>query len=288
MQRSATKWLMVLSIAILSYAPNSYAGGGAGAPATTFSKSRDRLAGGAMRVSLEDVKVTCYDDGLACPGGCDDHVVMHPRMNGTANAHLPESKPDLWQKCQQGGLCEVCFSADPEDCVTTTYRGAGPPFGKFDFTPSLYAKVCVQDKIPKGLEDKCSSLNRRVKRFNKRINCISDPNHQECKRTMRRAVAKKQEDTTYYLECKRQGSLRFNDGYPSNMQRETDCMYERYGTGRNSNGLTWRKLLPAGCQDDSFVGRDGLDCCSAEVYSAACFPRECGIYYRYPPEDDDE
>src|SRR5687768_1397818 len=71
-----------------------------------------------------EIKLTCYDDGAACPAGCDPHVVAHKKTNGSAAIHDPKSVPDAWAACKRGAVCEVC--ARPEECVTVQFRGGGP------------------------------------------------------------------------------------------------------------------------------------------------------------------
>src|SRR5512139_1674522 len=80
-----------------------------------------------------DMKITIYNDGLSCPGGCDAHFVMHSSDNGTANARSPGSTATSPQKCQPGAPCLICFDAGLTQCMSVMYRGAGPHPRTFDF-----------------------------------------------------------------------------------------------------------------------------------------------------------
>ena len=58
----------------------------------------------------ESMRATLYDDGLACPGGCDAHVVFAPQHNGTRNAFLPPlSERGAPKPCVAGSSCMICF-----------------------------------------------------------------------------------------------------------------------------------------------------------------------------------
>src|SRR5947209_10477168 len=101
------------------------------------------LSGAAMSGRIDapaavNMTPTVYDDGKSCPNGCDAHVVFHPRHNGTANAFDPSSSRAAPRECVVGQQCRICFSASDASCMLATYRGAGPPPGRFDFTPAFY------------------------------------------------------------------------------------------------------------------------------------------------------
>src|SRR5512139_585709 len=83
-----------------------------------------------------DMKITIYNDGLSCPGGCDAHFVMHSSDNGTANARSPGST----------GL--ICFDAGLTQCMSVMYRGAGPHPRTFDFTPAFFEDACARADLP--------------------------------------------------------------------------------------------------------------------------------------------
>ncbi|MEM9840136.1 MAG: hypothetical protein AAF830_13400, partial [Pseudomonadota bacterium] len=99
---------------------------------------------------------TIYDDGLACPGGCDAHVVLHPSVNGTVNAFRPPADSRRQpQKCVSGEPCFVCFGRGGDTCALATYRGSGPPENKFDFTTDYYRANCGRDDLPEALRGAC-------------------------------------------------------------------------------------------------------------------------------------
>jgi hypothetical protein len=47
----------------------------------------------------------------------------------------------------------------------------------------------------------------------------------------------------------------------------------------NNNGTVNASLLPAACRDGTFVGRDGLDCCSGSVLHDGPLGTECRDFY---------
>ncbi len=225
---------------------------------------------------------TCYDDGFSCPGGCDAHVVFDPGHNGTLYAYSPKSTRENPAPCENGKQCTVCFSEEDTDCITAIYRGAGPPPQRFDFTPAFYEEICSAETLPGPLRTKCREMDEQIKTLNTKLNCILNPVHPKCKKIMDEAKARKQADEKLYRECMTLGEKKFNEKYRDRpaLQRTFDCGYEKNGTGRNSRGLTWRRLLPAACREGSYVGKNGFDCCSADPFSAACFPEECGMYFQ--------
>src|SRR5690348_13816470 len=81
----------------------------------------------------QDMKLTVYDDGRACPADCDAHFVMNAKNNGTRQAfRLGGSRHDP-KKCVSGEDCTICFGEADDSCMTARYRGGGPPAGTFDF-----------------------------------------------------------------------------------------------------------------------------------------------------------
>src|SRR5690242_15808167 len=48
----------------------------------------------ASSASARDMRLTIYDDGIACPAGCDAHFVMNSSDNGTRYAFRPYSARD--------------------------------------------------------------------------------------------------------------------------------------------------------------------------------------------------
>ncbi len=41
--------------------------------------------------------------------------------------------------------------------MLATYRGAGPPPGRFDFTPAFYEENCPKDGLPEAFTRQCLS-----------------------------------------------------------------------------------------------------------------------------------
>lgn len=234
-----------------------------------------------VQQQVREMTVTFYDDGKACPGNCDSHVVFNDIHNGTTFAFDPDSTRSRPQKCRVGEKCIICFSASNESCMEITYRGSGPPVGKFDLTTTFLKENCERDDLPAILANECRTLKPKVDQLSRRINCFDDPDNPKCRSLIESAKAKQRADTILYDECKRIGETRFNRQYASRreLQRSLGCSYERYGTGRNSRGVTWRKLLPGACRTGTFVGRDGLDCCSNNLYAAAKLGVECNAFF---------
>ena len=224
---------------------------------------------------------TAYDDGKSCPNNCDSHVVFHNGHNGTLNAYELSSSRTAPKKCVQGQPCKICFSGDESNCLIATYRGAGPPRGKFDFTPAFYAEVCTKSDIPSALIPQCREANKTVKILKERINCFETPEHEQCKTLMTSAAKRKAADDVLYDECKALGEATFNAKHKNQpkLQRSNDCAYEKIATGKNSKGNTWRRLLDGACRPETYVGRDGLDCCSNNLYGVALVGRECMHFF---------
>jgi hypothetical protein len=61
-------------------------------------------------------------------------------------------------------------------------------------------------------------------------------------------------------------------------RRANACNYSDLRLG-GSGDRRWRLLLPAACRPDTFVGRDGLDCCSENVRFAASVHPECTTFF---------
>ena len=232
-------------------------------------------------LQARDMVATIYDDGKSCPAGCDAHVVFHPTHNGTQNAFDPSSDRSAPRKCVVGQTCKICFSANASSCMSAVYRGAGPPAGRFDFTPAFYEENCPKPDLPAAFAAQCRSAQPSVASLREQINCIATPEHAKCKQMMEAAARRKAADDALYEECKRLGEPAFNRKYRDQpgKQRSNDCSYERFGTGRNSRGDTWRRLLDGACRPGTYVGRDGLDCCSGSLYAAAMLGRECRSFF---------
>lgn len=223
------------------------------------------------------MRITMYDDGLACPGGCDAHVVFHASNNGTARAFAPDSSRSAPQRCTPGQECRICFGSGDDTCMTVRYRGGGPPRDAFDFTPAFFSDRCAESAIPAALRAKCGELNRALQRQGDKVYCVSEPTHPQCVALIAAATAAAEADRPLREACLAAGESRFNAAQTDPARRRSAaCNYELNGTGRNSAGVTWRRLLPAACRPGSYVGRDGLDCCGPDLVSAVGFGRfEC-------------
>lgn len=237
------------------------------------------LAAALSDATAADMTPTIYSDGLACPGGCDAHVVFHRSHNGTANAFSPDSDRADPHKCVSGNSCRLCFGAPDSSCITALYRGNGPSRLRFDFTPAFYESVCGGPGLPAPLRSICGSFDRAFDRFTENaVYCPASPEAPGCPELIAAAQARKTADAVLFDECKSLGQPAFNarhSGEPA-LQRQDDCAYEKHGTGGpNSSGQTWRRLLPAACQTGAFAGRDGLDCCDANKMSLGGLGREC-------------
>ena len=230
-----------------------------------------------------DVKLTIYDDGFSCPANCDAHVVFHRSMNGTKNAHAPNSAPGTFQKCTLNTECRICFDDAGQQCMNVMYRGAGPPRNTFDFTPAFYLKHCGQPSTPPLLAAKCNALKAQARTLDGRVNCIQNPDHPKCVDIIRVARKRQADDRPLFEKCKQLGEAEFNSGRPIREQRSEGCAYEKRGTGGpNSQGTTWKRLLPGACRDNTFVGRDGLDCCNGITIFDGPLGVECKGFYPLP------
>jgi len=221
---------------------------------------------------------TSYDDGKACPGNCDSHVVFNKVHNGTINAHMANTR-GITKKCKIGKKCKICFNKEKNSCIDVMYRGTGPAKGRFDFTPNFYKANCNKKNLPKELKSKCRSIKNNITAYTKdRINCFTNPHNALCKDIIKDAKNEKRKDYKYYKECKKMGNSKFNLKYKNSkyLQRKYNCTYEKY-----PNEQKWVKLLPASCKQGSFVGERGLDCCSKSIYSVATFPSECKKYFPF-------
>lgn len=232
------------------------------------------------------MKITSYDDGYSCPANCDSHVVFKSKHNGTANAFKPASGNNPFstrnspnrEKCLKGQPCAICFGPETASCLVTTYRGTGPFVDRFDVTPAFLKEWCRRDNLPQALADKCYSHMADAKHLDDKTNCIANPENPRCSTMMKTTIAAKNEDTPRYEQCKSMGEARYNASLSdTSLQREHDCAY--FKNRRHSTG-NWLLLTPAACRAGYFVGKNGLDCCSADPVQAAVDPGECGIYYR--------
>jgi hypothetical protein len=111
-------------------------------------------------ISAETVKLTMYDDGLACPASCDAHVVFHESMNSTEFAHSPATPNAPFAACADGQPCRLCLEPGGAQCLEAIYRGSGPPAMTFDFTPRFYERACAAAPAQPALVQKCTELKR--------------------------------------------------------------------------------------------------------------------------------
>lgn len=240
---------------------------------------------GVLPVSAELIRLTIYDDGISCPAGCDAHVVFHSSLNGTEFAHNPKTIVAPFEKCVKGQTCRICLESGGKQCLQTTYRGAGPSKKTFDFTPAFYSKACSGQPQQASLQNKCNDLRKAAKALEGRINCIANPDDVNCETIIAAARKLQLADRIAYQSCITEGQKQFNLKRPQSEQRSIKCAYEQHGTGGpNSKGVTWRKLLPGACRDNTFVGRDGLDCCSGNTLADGPFAHECRAFYPLTPK----
>ena len=230
------------------------------------------------------IKLTIYDDGFSCPGNCDAHVVFHPSLNGTKHAHSRDSPAGRFDKCKLNTLCRICLDDRAQECMNVMYRGGGPPENTFDFTPAFYAQHCSEPSIPPTLAAKCNALRTDARQLDGRVNCIKNPEHPKCVQIIQTAKQSQAVDRPLYEQCKRDGQAKFNQTRPKAQRRDQDCAYEKHGTGGpNSRGVRWARLLPGVCRDNTYVGRDGLDCCSGAPLTDGAFGKfECKGFYPLP------
>ena len=244
---------------------------------TSFLTSGASTSGFVVR----NMKPTIYDDGKSCPNDCDAHVVFHNSHNGTGNAFDPASSRTSPRKCAVGQSCMLCFSANANSCMTATYRGGGPSPGRFDFTPAYFDENCAKPNLPSEFGTMCQSAAPGIERLKRLVNCVATPEDPKCTTLITAARSSQTADEVFYNECKQLGQADFNRKYRNerSRQRSNECAYEKFGTGRNSHGETWTKLLPGACRPGTFVGRDGTDCCNGSLYEAALLGTECKQFF---------
>jgi hypothetical protein len=230
---------------------------------------------------VRNMEPTIYNDGKSCPHGCDAHVVFNPAHNGTRNAFSPESNREHPVACALGQTCTICFSEDEASCMTATYRGGGPAVGRFDFTPAFYQENCPKPTLPAAFARQCHSAEPALARLRGQINCVVNPTHERCRTIMEAAARRKSADDPLYAECKSLGQTAFNQKYRRQPERQRilDCAYERQSHG---GGGRWHRLLDGACLDGNYAGRDGLDCCSGNIYEGAMLGRECRGFFVNP------
>ena len=230
------------------------------------------------------IRLTIYDDGKSCPGGCDAHVVFHSSLNGTEFAHEPGSVAGPYTKCETGQICEICTRSNRAQCVTVMYRGSGPSKNTFDLTPRYYETACADATSPVDIREKCGELQAAASALAGRLNCIKNPPYPQCKELVESAISKQTTDQKPYDKCLSVGESAFNASQSDDASRRSlDCVYEFKATGGpNKKGVTWKRLLPAGCRSGTFVGRDGLDCCAGIPSIDGPLGVECRQFYPKP------
>ena len=241
--------------------------------------------------AAERMQPTMYDDGMACPGGCDPHVVFARRHNGTDNAFRPPLANRVSAKehpCVRGELCMICFEADDASCMEVRYRGNGPEAGRFDFSAAFMLDACKRtSELPSALQQQCAGMERTATRvYGGSQSCIADSTSAACAPLIDAARAAQAADRPEYLACVAEGPAAYNRTQADpKLHRSTSngCAYWLNVRGANSRGQTWQKLAPGACSDGSFVGQDGLDCCTGVPLIDANFGRrECAAYYLRP------
>jgi hypothetical protein len=226
---------------------------------------------------------TIYDDGMSCPAGCDAHVVINNADNGTRNAFSVDSTRSSPRKCRSGEPCNICFSDAADSCMQAVYRGAGPPAGTFDFTPAFYDTNCGGTGIPQALKQQCEALDRAARNlgYQRATNCFASPAAPACIAIMAEAARQQAEDRPERDKCLSLGESAYNQQQSDPKKRRANaCDYTQQKLGGPyAKGVTWRKLMPAACREGTFVGRDGLDCCSTNTRFAASVHPECKRYF---------
>ena len=165
--------------------------------------------------------------------------------------------------------------------MTALYRGDGPARGRFDFTPAFFEANCSKTKLPAAFRKECESAAPALEEIKDLVNCVATPDDRRCEAVMTTAQQRQTADEVLYNQCTELGETAFNRKHrekPS-LQRSNDSAYEQLGTGRNSKGETWSKLLPGACRAGTYVGRDGTVCCNGSLYEAALLGRECRQFF---------
>ncbi|MGI3448934.1 hypothetical protein C3433_20145 [Citrobacter freundii] len=234
------------------------------------------LLSASLVTHAEVKKITIYSDGVSCPGSCDAHVVFDKAMNGTEFAHKAGTK---YAACKKNEECHICFESGGKQCLDVMYRGNGPHANTFDFTPKFYQQVCAGTPVQLLLADACNNMRESAKNLERRINCIATPDDNKCNNIIVLAESARKLDIPKYEKCLQQGEHAYNQSVPPAEQRALNCAYELHGSGINSKGKTWKKLLPAACRENTYVGRDGLDCCSGNTLTDGQLGLECKAFY---------
>ncbi|HBP6526345.1 TPA: hypothetical protein L6A81_11955 [Pseudomonas aeruginosa] len=237
------------------------------------------LASFASFSQAETIRLTVYDDGLSCPGGCDAHVVFDDELFKTGFARLPGTENS---RCVENEKCEICIESGRKQCLEVTYRGRGPTKKTYDLTPAFFREACANTPTQPALAAKCRELQRDAQSLDGRINCIATPGHAKCIEMIANAKTAQDLDRPKYEQCVSVGEDNYNQGKPASEKRANDCTYEFLRTGHNRNGVIWRKLLPAACRAGTYVGPYGTDCCNGFPFEDGPKGKECEFYYPIP------
>lgn len=226
------------------------------------------------------MKITVYGDGESCPSDCDAHVVFDSTLNGTDFAHAPGDTNN--SKCQLNSLCEICFEEKAKQCISVVYRGGGPHKDRFDFTQAFFNERCDNRDNPIALQAQCAEIKKSVKALEGRTNCIKNQHMKECEKIMASAQEKKLKDAPIYAECKSMTEEIFNKGKEKKYKRKYNCAYEFSATG-GTRKKPWSKLLAGACSGETYVGRNGLDCCKGNPAIDGPLGLECKGFYPNSP-----
>jgi hypothetical protein len=203
------------------------------------------------------LRPTCYDDGAACPGSCDAHVVAKEIENGTARLHAPGASAANWTKCARNADCEVCLDGEPEHCFRVMFRGHGPESGRADFTATFWSGVCATEPASPTLAGECRRIRSGAARFATRKSCLAEPNRTACVGVV--------PDEAAVREAHR--AIEACEEKKRRLHSNVDCNYQGPG-GR---------LSPGACQRVA-VSKDGWDCCNGDAFHDACVTT-CDKYY---------
>lgn len=226
----------------------------------------------------ETKKTTIYDDGASCPANCDAHVVFHKDMNGTEFAYKPGTKN---VPCERNQTCRICLESGGKQCLEVMYRGRGPHPDTFDFTPAFYKEACATTPEQSLLAKECKELKNAAKQLEGRINCIAIPDNTKCVDIIAASKTARELDLPKYNLCLQMGEKNYNKNKSVAEKRSNECAYEFKGTGKSPKKI-WRKLLPGTCRVQTYVGRDGLDCCSGITFADGPLGVECQGFYPQP------
>ena len=234
----------------------------------------------ASAATGQKMELTVYEDGKSCPKGCNDHVVFNKKHNGTANAFLASHPIPPYKRCNTEQPCRICFETEARHCMDVEYGGEGPNENKFDVTPAFMKKHCGEKNLPPEVASICRTTYKKEQRYLASINCIKHPQHEKCRAVMEEADKKQRDDLLIYKKCIKMGEDKFNKQVNAEEQRSNDCAYTK--NVRNPRTGYERILLPGACHAGTYVGRDGLDCCSGIPANDSKFDIECDKFYPKP------